>query len=89
DLFELSLDEGINYNAIAGLQELMSEDYTLSLGQIDLGAAETVYVVADFDNGAWINCRVIMDQVALCYDASLPYMQGLPAVIDTGELPED
>ena len=25
----------------------------------------------------------------ICYDASLPYMQGLPAVIATGELPED
>ena len=89
DLFELSLEEGVNYNAIAGLQDLMSENYTLSLGVIDLGAADTVYVVADFDNDAWINCRVVMDQVAFCYDASPPYMQGLPAVVITGKLPED
>jgi hypothetical protein len=89
DLFELSLEEGVNYNAIAGLQEQMSEDYVLSLSSIDLGAAETVYVVADFDNGAWINCRVVMDQVALCYDASLPYLQGLPAMLRSGSLPED
>ena len=89
DLFELSRKEGANYNAIAGLQHLMSENYTLSLGDVDLGAAETVYVVADFDNGAWINCRVVMDQVAFCYDASPPYMRGLPAVITTGDLPED
>lgn len=89
DLFALSRQEGVNYNAIAGLQDKMSEEYTLSLGSIDLGAAETVYVVADFDNYAWINCRVVMDQVAFCYDASLPYFQGFPALLTTGRLPED
>lgn len=89
DLFALSREEGVNYNAIAGLQDQMSGDYTLSLGTIDLGAAETVHVVANFDNGAWINCRVVMDQVALCYDASLPYFQGLPSVLTSGMLPED
>jgi hypothetical protein len=89
DLFALSLEEGINYNAIAGLQEKMSEEYALSLGSIDLGAAETVYVVADFDNYAWINCRVVMDQVAHCYDASLPYFQGFPALLTSGAIPED
>jgi hypothetical protein len=89
DLFALSREEGVNYNAIAGLQDQMSENYALSLGSIDLGAAETVHVVADFDNGAWINCRVVMDQVALCYDASLPYMQGFPSLLTSGVLPED
>ncbi len=89
DLFALSREEGVNYNAISGLQGKMSENYSLSLGSIDLGAAETVYVVADFDNGAWINCRVVMDQVAFCYDASLPYMQGFPALFTSGMLPED
>lgn len=89
DLFALSLEQGVNYNAIAGLQDRMSENYSLSLGVIDLGAAETVYVVADFDNGAWINCRVVMDQVAFCYDASLPYMQGFPSLLTSGMIPED
>ena len=89
DLFALSREAGVNYNAIAGLQDKISEDYKLSLGSIDLGAAETVYVVADFDNGAWINCRVVMEQVAFCYDASLPYMQGFPALLTSGDLPED
>ena len=89
DLFELSLEEGVNYNAIAGLQELMSEEHTLSLGSIDLGAADTVYVVADFDNGAWINCRVVMNQVAFCYDASPPYFQGFAALLTSGAIPED
>jgi hypothetical protein len=89
DLFELSLESGTNYNAIAGLQDQMGGDYVLSLASIDLGVADTVYVTADFDNGAWIYCRVVMDQVALCYDASLPYWQGLPALLTSGELPED
>jgi hypothetical protein len=89
NLFELSLEEGVNYNAIAGLEDLMSENYSLSLGSIDLGAAETVYVVVDFDNGTWINCRVVLDQVTFCYDASRPYMEGLPAMLASGMLPED
>jgi hypothetical protein len=89
DLFGLSLEKGVNYNAIAGLQEQMSEDYALSLASIDLGVADTVYVAADFDNGAWIYCRVVMGQVALCYDASLPYMQGFPALLTSGRLPAD
>lgn len=89
DLFELSLEKGVNYNAIAGLRDQMSENYSLSLASIDLGAADTVYVVADFDNGAWINCRVVMEQVAFCYDASLPYMQGFPALLTSGMIPED
>jgi hypothetical protein len=89
DLFALSREKGVNYNAIAGLQDRMSGNYSLSLGTIDLGAAETVHVVADFDNGAWINCRVVMDQVALCYDASLPYMQGFPSLLTSGAIPED
>lgn len=89
DLFALSLEKGINYNAIAGLQDKMSEDYTLSLASIDLGVADTVYVTADFDNYTWIYCRVVMEQVSYCYDASLPYFQGLPALLTSGQLPED
>jgi hypothetical protein len=89
DLFALSRQEGVNYNAIAGLRDQMSDKYTLSLGSIDLGASETVYVVADFDNYAWINCRVVMDHVASCYDASLPYFQGFSALLTSGAIPED
>ena len=89
DLFALGLDKGVNYQAISGVREQMSENYTLSIGSVDLGVSDTVMVVADFDNGAWINCRVVAEQLSFCYDASLPYMQGLPAVITTGQLPED
>ena len=67
----------------------MSDEYELSIGSVDLSVNDTIMVVVDFDNGAWINCRVVAEQLSFCSDASLPYMQGLPAVLATGELPED
>jgi hypothetical protein len=89
DLFELSLEKGVNYNAISAVRDQMSEGYTLSIGDVDLGVGDTVFVIADFDNGAWIRCRVLADQLSFCYDASLPYLQGLPVVVATGQMPED
>ena len=89
DLFALGLEEGINYQAISSVREQMSEEYTLSIGSVDLGVSDTIMVVADFDNGAWINCRVVSEQLSYCNDASLPYMQGLPAMIATGNVPAD
>ena len=89
DLFALSLERGVNYAAIAGVREQMSDEYELSIGSVDLSVNDTIMVVADFDNGAWVNCRVVAEQLSFCSDASLPYMQGLPAVLATGELPED
>jgi hypothetical protein len=88
DLFELS-QRGINYNAISGVRDQMSASYSLSIGSVDLGVASTIFVVADFDNGAWINCRVVADQLSHCYDASPPYQQGFSALLTTGETPED
>lgn len=89
DLFELSLERGVNYNAISGVRDQMSENYSLLIGQVELGAANTIFVVAHFDNAAWINCRVVADQLAFCYDASPPYQQGFPALLTAGETPED
>lgn len=89
DLFELSLERSVNYNAISGVRDQMSAGYSLTIGSVDLGAANTIFVVADFDNGAWINCRVVADQLSFCYDASLPYQQGFPALLTTGKTPED
>jgi hypothetical protein len=89
DLFELSLDKGVNYNAISAVRAQMSERFFLTIGETDLGVADTVYVVADFDNGAWITCRVVADQLSFCYDASQPYLRGLSALIATGQAPED
>jgi hypothetical protein len=89
DLFELSLQRGVNYNAISGVRDQMSESYSLLVGEVDLGVANTVFVVAHFDNGAWINCRVVANQLSFCYDASPPYHQGFSALLTTGETPED
>jgi len=89
DLFELSLERGINYNAISGVRDLMSENYSLLIGEVELGATNTIFVVAHFDNGAWINCRVVAGQLSHCYDASPPYQQGFSPLLTIGELPED
>ncbi len=84
NLFELSLRDGINYNAISGVRDLMSADYTLSIAEFDLGAAKALMVVTHFDNGAWINCRVVNGNIFHCYDASQPYMLGFPSLLTTG-----
>ncbi len=81
DLFALSIERGVNYNAAAGVRHLLSSGYTLRVGEIDLGAAGTVFVVAHFDNGAWINCRIVADQMSFCWDASPAYQRGLPALL--------
>ncbi len=84
DLFELSRESSLNYNAISGVRDQMSERYTLQVGESDLVESLTVIVVAHFDNGAWINCRVLADQLSFCYDASPPYLGGFRAFL-TGE----
>jgi hypothetical protein len=89
DLFELSLKRGVNYNAIAGVRDQMSANYALSTAEVTLAASSSVVIVAHFDNGAWINCRVTADQLFHCYDASSPYLQGFPALLIGGETPED
>jgi hypothetical protein len=89
DLFELSLERGVNYNAIAGVREQMSASHRLSTVEVVLGRANAVVLQADFDNGAWIQCRVIADQLSHCYDASLPYVQGFSALLSQEETPPD
>ncbi|MCX7706433.1 MAG: hypothetical protein N2204_00300, partial [Anaerolineae bacterium] len=81
DLFALSIERGVNYNAAASVRHLLSPGYTLSIGEIEPGAADIVFVVAHFDNGAWVNCRIVADQVSFCWDASPAYLRGLPALL--------
>lgn len=88
DLYELSRRQGINYNAIRGLQELMSENYTLGISGFDPDNA-TVIVTAEFDNGTWIDCRVVNEQVNFCFDASPPYTIGFSSLITGQALPEN
>ncbi len=89
DLFDLSLKTGINYNALSAVRDRMSEQYDLSIGMVDLSVSDTVLVVAEFDNGTWILCRVVAEQISFCYDAGLPYTQGLPAFLTSGQTPPD
>jgi hypothetical protein len=88
DLFELSLEQGVNYNAIKGVQDMMSANYTLGIAGFD-AANSTVIVSADFDNGAWISCRVVNEQLGFCSDASPPYTIGFASLIAGQEIPED
>jgi hypothetical protein len=88
DLFQLSRDEGINYNAIRGVRDIMSENYILTLTGFDTDNL-TVIVTADFDNGAWIECRVYNEQVSFCADASPPYTAGFSTLITGDPLPEN
>jgi len=88
DLFELSLERRDNYNAIKGVRDVMGQEFSLSIGGSD-GMSDTVFVVADFDNGAWVTCRVVADTLSFCYDSTQPYLRGLAAVISTGQAPED
>ncbi|MCO6449213.1 MAG: hypothetical protein J5I90_00365 [Caldilineales bacterium] len=92
NLFQLSRDSGTNYNAISGFRAQMSGRYELKIAELDLTAAQAVVVSAHFDNGFWMNCRVVTDpsiaQVTFCYDAGDPYFKGFPALI-TGESVED
>jgi hypothetical protein len=47
-----------------------------------------VIVTADFDNGAWIDCRVVNEQVGFCFDGSPPYTIGFASLITGDPLPE-
>jgi hypothetical protein len=88
DLFALSRETGVNYGAAAGVRDLLGGGYALTLGELDLGTAATVYVVAHFDNGAWIHCRVLADQLSHCYDASPPYTRGLAGLLNGQGTPD-
>lgn len=80
DLFALGLQEGINYAALRGVQEQLGAEYTLDLVQTDPETAQTI-ITAHFDDGAWINCRFINEQLSFCEDASAPYTVGFASLI--------
>ncbi len=88
DLFELGLKDGIDYSAIRSVREKMSPDYSLTVGEINTATA-TTFIIAHFGNGAWINCRVINNQLSFCYDAAPPYTEGLESLITGKNPPED
>ena len=88
DLFALGLADGVNYSAIRGVREQMSATYTLAVGGIDPDSAST-FIIAYFDNGTWVSCRVINDQLSFCADASPPYTSGFAGIIAGDPPPAD
>ena len=88
DLFALGLEEGINYAAARGVRDQLDGDYLLSTSTVD-PLSLTTFVVADFANGAWINCRFVNNQLTYCYDASPPYTVGLSSLITGKPVPDE
>lgn len=89
DLRTLELGDGVSYAAFRPVHEMLrGGDYTLSVVDVNPLAA-TVVVGVDFPaTGAWIYCRVVNNQLNFCYDASLPYTQGLRSLV-TGTPPPE
>jgi hypothetical protein len=87
DLFQLGIQEGVNYGAINAVRDQLTEDYSLRIGDIDPQSSQT-FILAEFDNGAWINCRTMNDQLSFCFDALPPYKFGLLSLI-SGEPPPE
>jgi hypothetical protein len=88
DLFALGLEDGINYTAVDSVSDQLTGNYTLARGTVDPQSSTTI-VVIDFDSGAWINCRLLNNQLNYCYDASLPYTIGLESLITGKPVVED
>lgn len=89
DLIALANETGVNYSAINGVRDLIGDaGYALVLGDMDLGGAQVVMVTADFDNGAWVYCRVQADQLSHCFDASPPYTLGLAGALSGAGTPD-
>lgn len=88
DLVQLGNRIGLNVNAIRGVRDQMSGNYNLMMGEIDPEAATTV-IVAHFDSGAWISCRIINEQLSFCFDAAPPYTTGFSSLITGEPVPDD
>jgi hypothetical protein len=87
DLFAQGLEDGLNYSAFNSVRDQLTENYTLRLGEID-PVTSTTYVIANFDRGAWVACRILNDQLSFCYDTVAPYTIGLASLITGEALPD-
>ncbi len=89
DLFDLSLESAINFNALKGVHDQLGGPYTLQIGEIRLGLSSEFSIVADFDSDAWLNCTLLAGNLNNCYDMSAPYHRGFPSLVATGSVPGD
>jgi hypothetical protein len=92
DLFQLSRDTGFNYNALASVADQLEGVYTLQVNEVD-DAWSSAIVTAHFESGAWVNCRVNIDQLgatyfSFCFDAAIPFTDGLNQLLQ-GDTPPD
>jgi hypothetical protein len=83
DLFSLYRSEGgINYNALRGVRDRLSLDYTVRV--VDAQVSDTNplrTLTVHFADGFWMNCQFLGDVLNFCYDASPPFTTGLAEVI--------
>lgn len=87
DLFELSRQEGLNYNALRGVRSLLTPVYSLNIAETS-DSGDTSTVTAYFNNGAWINCQFIGDNLANCFDVAGSYTSGLAGIIRGEPIPD-
>lgn len=87
DLYQLGLQEGISYAALEPVRDRLQGDYELGVADVN-PLNSTVIVAGYFQNGAWIYCRIINDQLSFCYDASPPYTIGFRSLITGEPLPD-
>jgi hypothetical protein len=85
DLFALSLERGVNYNALKGVRDQIGEDYTLQLSEV-IAYGDLAVVTAHFESGAWINCNLLAFNLSHCYDATPPYTRGLAAALTGADI---
>ena len=90
DLIAYGRQQGLNYGALTPVRYQLGDRYTLMISDIEMniGAGQTVEVTAEFDNGAWVNCRSFADELSFCEDARPPYFQSFPALL-AGDTADD
>lgn len=81
DLFQLSRESGLNYNALASVADQLEGTYTLQLNDVDEAWSSAVITV-HFASGAWINCLTNINQqrvtyFSFCFDAAIPFTAGM------------
>lgn len=87
DLFQLGIQRGTNYAALNPVRDQLTGNYSLRIGEIDADSSQT-FILAEFEDGTWINCRTINDQLSFCYDAAPAYSTGLASLIAGEPMPE-
>ena len=88
DLRDVPGVAGTGLLSLRPVQARIDGPFTLGIADIN-GATSTVIVAAIFDNGAWIHCRVINDQLTFCYDAEPAFTTGLLSQVTGQPLPEE